>query len=372
MNVLRPDIAPRASGHITEQIALVERLLSRGLAYVTNGSVYFDVPHYAAYGKLSRRTLEEMNAGTRIQVKSEKRHPADFALWKRAEPGHIMRWPSPWGDGFPGWHLECSAMSMKYLGESFDIHGGGLENQFPHHECEIAQSEGATGKPFVKYWLHNNMVTVDGKKMGKSLGNFITLKDAFARWAPPVVRFFVLQSHYRSTLDFSADALEGAAKGLAKLRNTVRNIHDAAIAPSTGTPSGIDLEHHRRKFLDAMNDDFNSPLAIAGLFDLSHEVNQALGRGTPLAQEELKTLEAFFAQHASEALGLDLGIGGTHTALPSIEPELLALCIALRADLRREKLWGLSDRIRDGLAALGIVLEDKKEGTVWKRVQDGQ
>ncbi len=372
LNVVRPDIAPRASGHITEQITLIETLLSRDLAYEANGSVYFDVPHYAAYGKLSRRTLDEMNAGTRVEVKSEKRHPADFALWKRAEPGHIMRWPSPWGEGFPGWHIECSAMSMKYLGESFDIHGGGLENQFPHHECEIAQSEGATGRPFVKYWLHNNMVTVDGKKMGKSLGNFITLKDAFARWTPGVVRFFILQSHYRSTLDFSAEALEGAAKGLGKLVNTMRNVQQAAAANTTGTPSGIDLEKHHQAFLTAMNDDFNSPLAIAGLFDLSREVNQALGRGTPLAQEELNAIETFFATHAGEVLGLGIGTGRELSTSQSIDPELLSLFISLRADLRREKLWGLSDKIRDGLLALGIVLEDKKEGTAWKRVSAGQ
>ena len=372
LNVVRPDIAPRASGHITEQIALIETLIARDLAYEANGSVYFDVPHYAAYGKLSRRTLDEMNTGTRVEVKSEKRHPADFALWKRAEPGHIMRWPSPWGEGFPGWHIECSAMSMKYLGESFDIHGGGLENQFPHHECEIAQSEGATGQPFVKYWLHNNMVTVDGKKMGKSLGNFITLKDAFARWTPEVVRFFILQSHYRSTLDFSAEALEAAAKGLGKLVNTMRNVQQAAAANTTGTPSGIDLEKHHQAFLTAMNDDFNSPLAIAGLFDLSREVNQALVRGTPLAQEELKAFETFFAIHAGEVLGLKIGIAGEPSASQSIEPELLSLFISMRADLRREKLWGLSDKIRDGLLAVGIVLEDKKEGTAWKRVPAGQ
>ena len=372
LNIVRPDIAPRASGHITEQIALIETLLARDLAYEAGGSVYFDVPHYAAYGKLSRRTLDEMNTGTRVEVKSEKRHPADFALWKRAEPGHIMRWPSPWGEGFPGWHVECSAMSMKYLGESFDIHGGGLENQFPHHECEIAQSEGATGQPFVRYWLHNNMVTVDGKKMGKSLGNFITLKDAFARWSPGVVRFFILQSHYRSTLDFSAEALEGAARGFGKLVNTMRNVQQAAAANTTGTPSGIDLEKHHQAFLTAMNDDFNSPLAIAGLFDLSREVNQALVRGTPLAQEELKAFETFFATHAGEVLGLRIGTAGDPSASQSIEPHLLSLFISLRADLRREKLWGLSDKIRDGLLALGIVLEDKKEGTAWKRVPAGQ
>jgi cysteinyl-tRNA synthetase len=372
LDVLRPDIAPRASGHITEQITLVERLLAQGLAYVVNGSVYFDVPHYAAYGKLTHRTLDETTSGTRIEVKSEKRHPADFALWKRAEPGHIMHWPSPWGEGFPGWHVECSAMSMKYLGESYDIHGGGLENQFPHHECEIAQSEGATGKPFVKYWLHNNMVTIDGKKMGKSLGNSITLKEAFARWTPAVVRFFILQSHYRSTLDFSAGAVEGAAKGLEKLINTVRNVQRAAAATTPAPPSGIDLEKHHRAFLSAMDDDFNSPSAIAGLFDLSREVNQALSRGTPLAQEELKSIETFFAKHAGEALGLSIGTGGEQSAAQSIEPELLSLFISLRADLRREKLWGLSDKIRDGLLALGIALEDKKEGTAWKRLPPGQ
>jgi cysteinyl-tRNA synthetase len=371
LNVLRPDIAPRASGHITEQIALVEALIARRLAYEANGSVYFDVPHYAAYGKLSRRSIEDMNAGTRIEVNPEKRHPADFALWKKAEPGHIMRWPSPWGEGFPGWHLECSAMSMKYLGESFDIHGGGLENQFPHHECEIAQSEAATGKPFVKYWLHNNMVTVDGKKMGKSLGNFITLKDAFARWSAPVVRFFVLQSHYRSTLDFSAEAVEGAAKGLEKLVNTVRNVQSAA-ATTTGTPSGIDLEKYHQTFLEAMNEDFNTPSAIACLFDLSREVNQALARGTSLAPEELKAIEKFYMQHAVDVLGLNVGAGSPQAAAASLEPELLSLFISMRADLRREKLWGLSDKIRDGLLALGIALEDKKEGTVWKRVPSGQ
>jgi cysteinyl-tRNA synthetase len=372
LNVLRPDIAPRASGHITEQIALVETLLSRGLAYEANGSVYFDVPHYAAYGKLTHRTIDEMSSGTRIEVKTEKRHPADFALWKKAEPGHIMRWPSPWGEGFPGWHVECSAMSMKYLGESYDIHGGGLENQFPHHECEIAQSEGATGKPFVKYWLHNNMVTVDGKKMGKSLGNSITLKEAFARWTSEVVRFFILQSHYRSTLDFSADALEGAAKGLEKLRNTMRNVQNAASTATTGTPSGIDLEKHHQKFLESMNDDFNTPSAIAGLFDLSREVNQALGRGTPLCQEDLKAIDVFFTTHAGEALGLQAGTRSELSSAQSIEPGLLSLLISMRADLRREKLWGLSDKIRDGLLALGVALEDKKEGTVWKRTDSGQ
>jgi cysteinyl-tRNA synthetase len=366
--VMRPDISPRATGHILEQIALTQTLLERGFAYEANGSVYFDVRHFAQYGKLSHRTLDEMNPGVRIEVKSEKRHPADFALWKHAEPGHILRWSSPWGEGFPGWHLECSAMAMKYLGESFDIHGGGLENQFPHHECEIAQSEGATGKPFVKYWLHNNMVTVDGKKMGKSLGNFITLKDAFARWSPFVVRFFILQSHYRSTLDFSAAALEGAAKGWEKLKNTVQNVRDALRLESAGQPAGIDLDTCRNAFLEAMNDDFNTPQAIAVLFDLSRQVNQALGRGTPVDTGDLKRIEEFYVRHAGEVLGLAVAPGARGGADKNLESEMMAMMISLRSDLRREKLWAFSDRIRDGLLQIGIALEDKKDGTTWKKM----
>ncbi len=366
LGVLPPDIAPRATGHITEQIGIVQRLVDKGYAYEANGSVYFDVGRFVGYGKLSGRTVEELSAGARVEVKSEKRRPADFALWKKAEPGHIMRWPSPWGEGFPGWHIECSAMSMKYLGDSFDIHGGGLENQFPHHECEIAQSEGATGKPFVKYWLHNNMVTVDGRKMGKSLGNFLTLKDAFARWRPQVVRFFVLQSHYRSTLDFSNDAVEGAAKGLEKLTNSVRNLQDRIrTAGSDGTPVVTDLARYRAEFLAAMDDDFNTPQAIAVLFDLAHEVNQSLGSGLPLISGSLEEIDQFYREYAGQILGITfegVSSGG------AVEGELMDLLIALRNDARAQKLWPLSDKIRDGLAKLKIVLEDRKEGTAWKRI----
>ncbi|MCC6398197.1 MAG: cysteine--tRNA ligase [Bacteroidetes bacterium] len=420
LGVLRPDISPRASGHSTEQIELVKELLARGLAYEANGSVYFDVRAFAGYGKLSGRTLDELSAGVRIDVKSEKRYPADFALWKKAEPGHIMRWPSPWGEGFPGWHVECSAMSMKYLGQSIDIHGGGLENQFPHHECEIAQSEGATGKPFVKYWLHNNMVTVDGRKMGKSLGNSISLKEAFKRWSAPVVRFFVLQSHYRSTLDFSEDALRGAAKGLERLHTTIRQVrerlggtgnaagspgispaaHARALQESTGgnastgaqttTEStagkasvhpnglqefgraiGIDLDAYAQRFRTAMDEDFNAPQAIAALFDLSREVNSALQRESSVAAADLQALDAFFARHAGDVLGI-LPEGETLTSGDhNLEQELMSLILSLRAETRKEKLWTLSDKIRDGLTQLGITLEDKKEGTTWKRAPKG-
>ncbi len=239
LNVLRPDISPRASGHVPEQIELVQKLLEKGMAYEVNGSVYFDVAKFPEYGKLSGRKVEEQMAGARLDVIEEKRHPADFALWKKADPTHIMQWNSPWGRGFPGWHIECSAMSMKYLGESIDIHGGGMENQFPHHECEIAQSEAATGAPFVKYWLHNNMVLVDGVKMSKSLGNFTTVEQALGKFSGEQVRFFILQSHYRSPVDFSDAAITAAAQGLERLMGTlaaVRRLSGAAAAAGARAP----------------------------------------------------------------------------------------------------------------------------------------
>ena len=370
LNVLRPDIVPRATGHITEQIAIIRQLIDRGLAYEAGGSVYFDVPKFAGYGKLSGRSVDELVTGHRIEVKSEKKHPADFALWKKAEPGHIMRWPSPWGEGFPGWHIECSAMSMKYLGTSFEIHGGGLENQFPHHECEIAQSEGATGKPFVKYWLHNNMVTVDGRKMGKSLGNFLTLKDAYKRWRPQVVRFFVLQSHYRSTLDFSNEAVEGAAKGLEKLLNIMRHVRGALRTAKHTVPAAggtIDLARHRTAFLQAMDDDVNTPQAIAVLFTLGTEVNQRLAAGG-LGAAALQEIEEFYLHHGGTILGITFdGDGGGSGGGEDLAAGLLDLVISVRKEIRTQKLWGLSDAIRDGLAKIGVTLEDSREGTTWKR-----
>jgi cysteinyl-tRNA synthetase len=364
----RADIMPRATGHMTEQIALVQTLLDKGLAYHVNGSVYFDVARFAGYGKLSGRTVEEMESGARIDINPEKHHPADFAVWKRAEPNHIMRWPSPWGEGFPGWHLECSAMSGKYLGETFDIHGGGLENQFPHHECEIAQSEGAHGKQFVRYWIHNNMVTVDGKKMGKSLGNFINLKDAFAKWGPDVVRFFILQSHYRSTLDFSQEALGGAATGLEKLRNTVRNLDDRIRrSHETGDVPGVDVKAFEGQFRDAMDDDFNFPQALAVLFDLSRAVNHSLAQDAALALAPLKEIRGLFDGLATGVLGISLASSAAGQGEADMTGSLMDLIIGVRAEIRAQKLWPLSDFVRDGLARLGIVLEDKKTGTSWKR-----
>ncbi len=365
---LRPDISPRATGHITEQIELVRRLLQAGHAYESNGSVYFDIGSFAAYGRLSGRTVEEMSSGARVEVRSEKRHPADFALWKRAGAGHIMRWPSPWGEGFPGWHVECSAMAMKYLGESIDIHGGGLENQFPHHESEIAQSEAATHKPFIKYWLHNNMVTVDGKKMGKSLGNFVTLKDAFAIWHPRVIRLFVLQSHYRSPLDFSKAAVDGAAKGLEKMDTAILRLRSLLREGGAGNDaSTTDLAAYRSAFLEAMDDDFNAPRAVAVVFDLLRELNTMLGSYRPSAAA-LREIDEWITVHAGAILGIDPGTGGATAPTEDAVPRLMDLFIALRQDVRQRKLWPLADRIRDGLGALGITLEDGKDGTTWKRM----
>lgn len=372
LNVMRPDISPRASGHIIEQIEIVKSLLAKDFAYEVNGSVYFDVRMFSDYGKLSHRSLDEMVEGTRVEVRSEKRNPQDFALWKRADPEHILRWPSPWGEGYPGWHIECSAMSMKYLGETFDIHGGGLDNQFPHHECEIAQSVCATGKPFVRYWIHNNLVTVNGQKMSKSLGNFVTLKDAFKKYDPLVIRFFILQSHYHSTLDFSDEALAGAKGGYEKLLNTVRNLRSELARAEAGTRGGVlpfDLTPYRERITEAMNDDLNTPQAIAVMFDLAKEVNVMLNADTKPGVEALRSVDSWYREYGGDVLGLvpemlssDMSSDG------KLESGLIQLLINVRAEVRKLKLWNLSDLIRDGLKSIGIALEDKKDGTTWKRV----
>lgn len=391
LGIIRPDISPRATGHIIEQIEIIKSLIEKGFAYEVNGSVYFDVRKFDAYGKLSRRNIDEMLEGTRVEVRSDKKHPADFALWKKAEKGHIMRWPSPWGEGYPGWHIECSAMSMKYLGETFDIHGGGLDNQFPHHECEIAQSECATGKPFVKYWVHNNLVTVNGQKMSKSLGNVINLKDVFQKYNPLVVRFFILQSHYRSTLDFSEEALSAADEGLGKLHNAVRNLRELIAGSSDGREANVSLESYKNRFLEAMNDDFNTPQAIAVLFEYTKEVNALLNSGVRFSKSSLQALDDFYSELGGDRI---LGIIPKETnrlllpkikaGLPTVEGDmalretaiigtgavedrLIQLLVDLRNEARTNKLWSFSDRIREELNKLGVILEDKKDGTVWKR-----
>ncbi len=373
LGIERPDISPRATGHIIEQIELAKKLTAQGFAYEAGGNVYFDVSKFPQYGRLSGKKVEDLIAGARIDVRSEKKNPADFALWKRAEAGHIMRWPSPWGEGFPGWHLECSAMSMKYLGQTFDIHGGGLDNQFPHHECEIAQSEAATGKPFVKYWLHNNMVTVNGTKMSKSLGNFVTLKDAFARFDPITIRFFILQSHYRSPLDYSEEAVEGAGKGLERLKNIMRELKalggDSAKAVNFDDlpEEPVDLKRYYGEWLAAMADDFNTPAAIAVLFEMFKDINTLLGSGVGVTVDVASQLYAFTRTLAGEVLGIipgeDAGAAGKN-----IENDLANLLIKMRADARKNKDFKAADAIRSQLQDIGVILEDKKDGTTVYKV----
>lgn len=375
LNCLRPDISPRASGHIVEQIEMVKALLAKGFAYECNGSVYFDVSKSRDYGRLSGRNTEEMLAGARVEVSTEKRNPADFALWKRAEPNHIMQWPSPWGMGFPGWHLECSVMSTKYLGQPFDIHGGGLENQFPHHECEIAQAEAAHGVPFVRTWLHNNMVTVDGQKMGKSLNNFITLKQAFAgqhkrltrAYDPLAIRQFILASHYRSPLDFSDAALHAAQSGYERITEAVIALRRRGnTAPKGSLDAGVaeQLNQIKAKFESAMNDDLNTSVALSAVFEL---VNLS-GR---LLQDDSTTTETLDAvDKGFRRLGGDcLGIVKDDYGKVAVDVEKIAALVQMQVDdraaARKAKDFARSDQIRDRLEQIGIALKDTPQGTQW-------
>lgn len=370
LNVLRPDISPRASGHVPEQIAMIEELFEKGAAYENGGNVYFSVEAFPDYGKLSGRKVEDQQAGARVGVDADKRNPADFLLWRKASADHILKWNSPWGPGYPGWHLECSVMARRYLGDTIDIHGGGLENQFPHHECEIAQSETATGKPFVRVWLHNNMVTRDGQKMGKSLGNFITLKDAFTRHPPSLVRFFLLRGHYRSPIDYSADAIHAAQSGLGRLRNS------RAMALEKAAAGGADSASDRLAeatlgaagaFVAAMNDDINTPNALAAAFDFVSELNKIADSGEAFSAADWNAVALFFDTHlgAKGILGIDLE--GETQAGGGLDEKLVDLLLTTRRALRDEKNFALGDTIRDGLLAAGIEIKDTKDGTTWKR-----
>ncbi len=365
LNVKRPDIVPRATGHIPEQIEMIEKLIEKGHAYNVNGNVYFDVSSDPEYGKLSGRKVEESEAGTRVETATDKRNLADFALWKRADDGHIMKWNSPWGVGFPGWHIECSAMSTKYLGNSFDIHGGGLENQFPHHECEIAQSEGANDVEFVKYWMHNNMVTMDGQKMGKSLGNAISLAEFFEgnhkllsrAWSPEVIRFFLLQSHYRSTTDFSETALEAAETGLKNLHSMILEIEKAEAGK--GTP--YDVEAFKEAFEATMNDDFNTAQAIAVLFEYLRELRKTISSNN--APSNLDEVKLFVRKAVDDILGIwPVEKPGDNSELNN---DLIELLINIRNQARTEKNFALSDKVRDRLKEIGVQLMDGKDGTTY-------
>lgn len=373
LNILHPDRVPHATDFIRQQIEMVENLMNKGLAYEVNGSVYFDVAEYerrglpegcVSYGALSNRRSEDQQYGGRVALKEEKRAPQDFALWKRAEPEHFMQWFSPWGWGYPGWHLECSAMSQFYLGATFDIHAGGLDNMFPHHECEIAQSQSATGRPFVRYWMHNNMIRIDGAKMGESSGNAMPLKELFERCDPMAVRFFILQSHYRSPLDFNLESIEAAATGLEKLRRTVERLCEAAAdAGEHGVAGDSALPAFMDEFFAAMDDDFNTPVAIGALFEGIGEINKLLAAG-PVDGATARVYASALRLAFDTILGLDLFEREGKSDM-SIAGDLINLLIDLRRDARERRDFAASDRIRDRLKELGVVLEDTKEGTRW-------
>ncbi len=372
LNVLPPSIEPRASGHIIEQIELIKKIIDHGFAYVVDGSVYFDIEKYSKhhhYGILSGRVLEELQAGAGVRTlegQEEKRNKADFALWKNASPEHIMRWPSPWGDGFPGWHIECSAMSAKYLGEEFDIHGGGMDLLFPHHECEIAQSVAGNGKQPAKYWVHNNMLTINGQKMGKSLGNFITLDELFSgsrkevldqAYTPMTIRFFTLQAHYRSTLDFSNTALKAAEKGLARLMQAFQELDK--IKP--GAISSKDLKPWVDACYEAMDDDFNSAILIAELFEAASWINKINSGEETITEADLELLKTTYRTFVSDILGLQADAVETGDKIDG----LMELIIELRKRSRETKDFQTSDKIRDGLENLGFVIKDGKDGAEW-------
>lgn len=372
LNVKKPSIEPRASGHIIEQQEMIRRIEAAGYAYESEGSVYFDVEKYDRqhhYGKLSGRILDDLITNTReLDGVSEKRNPFDFALWKKASPEHIMRWPSEWSEGFPGWHLECSAMSTKYLGEVFDIHGGGMDLLFPHHECEIAQSRIANGHDSVKYWIHNNLITINGQKMGKSLGNFINLEELFtgshelleAAYSPMTIRFFILQAHYRSTLDFSNDALQAAEKGFQRLMKAMETLNKV----KAGKESTVDVQALADKCHAAMSDDLNTPILLAHLFDGVRLINQVQEGQASLSQTDLNQLKDLYERYVYRILGLKSEKAGQGE--DSLTPALIELLLSLRQEAKSAKDYAKADEIRDRLTALGIILKDGKEGTSYE------
>ena len=367
LNVQRPDISPRATGHVPEMIELTQTLIDKGYAYVANGSVYFSVRKFEEYGKLSGRRVDDLQAGTRVDAMAEKHSPEDFALWKRAEPEHIMRWNSPWGEGFPGWHVECSAMSAKYLGQPFDIHGGGVENKFPHHECEIAQSEAATGKDFARYWLHNGMLMISGEEMHKSLGNFVTLEQACERWDPMAIRFFILLSHYRGPLDLTEDSLDAAARGLNRLLSAIAGVRRKLGTSKEGDPAPPvqeALAAAQAQFEESMNDDFNTAGAIAALFDLTRSVNTWLNQEEPLSKGSWKAIEALYDHLLGDVLGVLTDTVEAHAGA-GLTNDLVALLLGTRAELRQAKQYAIADDIRDRLTDMGVELKDGPEGTTW-------
>ena len=376
LGVLRPSIEPHATGHIIEQEQLVQQILDNGFAYESNGSVYFDVVKYNekhGYGILSGRNLDDVKDASReLDGVGEKRNQVDFALWKKAQPEHIMRWPSPWGDGFPGWHCECTAMGKKYLGEQFDIHGGGMDLVFPHHECEIAQAVASQGKPMVNYWMHNNMITIAGKKMGKSYNNFITLDEFFTgnhplleqAYTPMTIRFFILQAHYRSTVDFSNEALQAAKKGLDRLLQAIKEL-DRIEGSKDGAVKMDFVNELQEKCYAALNDDLNSPILISHLFDACRTINQIVDKKQTIAADALDALRTLFHTFAFDILGLTSEADGNAEREEAFG-KAIDLLLEIRATAKANKDWATSDKVRNELAALGFEVKDTKDGATWR------
>ncbi len=371
LNVQSPSIEPRASGHIIEQLEMIDKIMQNGYAYEVDGSVYFDVEKYNRkhqYGKLSGRVIEELKNNTReLDGQDEKRNSFDFALWKKAAPEHIMKWNSKWSKGFPGWHLECSAMGEKYLGETFDIHGGGMDLLFPHHECEIAQSVAANGKEAVRIWMHNNMITIGGQKMGKSLGNFITLNEFFGgthkmldkAYSPMTIRFFILQAHYRSTVDFSNEALMAAEKGFKRLMTAVKTLNKIKPAQT----STVDIENLEKQCYDAMNDDLNSPVVLSYLFDNVKIINQIADGKEKISETDLEKLKKIYNNFIFDILGF---IDENDDSSDAILEKVLNLLLNIRLEAKANKDFATSDKIRDELKKAGVLVRDKKDGFEWE------
>ena len=378
LNVLPPSIEPHATGHIIEQEELVKEILANGYAYESNGSVYFDIEKYNKdhkYGILSGRNLDDViNNSRELDGVGEKRNQVDFALWKKAQPEHIMRWPSPWSDGFPGWHCECTAMGRKYLGREFDIHGGGMDLIFPHHECEIAQAVASQGKPMVKYWMHNNMITINGQKMGKSLGNFITLEQFFTgnhellkqSFSPMAIRFFILSAHYRGTVDFSNDALVASEKGLERLMNGLADLDRIQPQADCDAETKKVVNELRQKCYDAMNDDLATPLVISHLFEACSVVNKLLDHKATICQDCLEELKSTMRLFAFDILGLADEKAANNEAREEAYGKVVDMVLDLRSKARANKDWVTCDQIRDALKAAGFEVKDTKDGCVWK------
>ena len=378
LNVLPPSIEPHATGHIIEQEELVKEIMANGYAYESNGSVYFDIEKYNKdhkYGILSGRNLDDViNNSRELDGVGEKRNQVDFALWKKAQPEHIMRWPSPWSDGFPGWHCECTAMGRKYLGREFDIHGGGMDLIFPHHECEIAQAVASQGKPMVKYWMHNNMITINGQKMGKSLGNFITLEQFFTgnhellkqSFSPMAIRFFILSAHYRGTVDFSNDALVASEKGLERLMNGLADLDRIQPQADCDAETKKVVNELRQKCYDAMNDDLATPLVISHLFEACSVVHKLLDHKATICQDCLEGLKSTMRLFAFDILGLADEKAANNEAREEAYGKVVDMVLDLRSKARANKDWATCDQIRDALKAAGFEVKDTKDGCVWK------